>query len=47
MQVTFELPEEIARAMAAASGPLDRVALEGLSAEGYRSGPLIWLLWQS
>src|SRR5260221_10989434 len=40
MQVTLEVPEEIARAMTAAKGPLDRVALEGLAAEGYRIGLL-------
>lgn len=38
MQVTIDIPEDIGQAIAAASGPLDRAALEGLAAEAYRSG---------
>jgi len=38
MQVTFELPEDIGRALSSGTTGLDRVALEGLAAEGYRSG---------
>lgn len=37
MQITREVPEDIGRAIAAASGSLDRAALEGLAAEAYRS----------
>ena len=40
MQVSFEVPEEIAQALACAGGSLDRTALEALAAEGYRSGLL-------
>lgn len=40
MQVTLEVPEDIARALASETAPLDRLAFEGLAAEGYRSGLL-------
>ena len=40
MQVTFEVPEDIARALASGSAAVDRTALEGLAAEGYRSALL-------
>jgi hypothetical protein len=38
MQITLEIPEDIARSIASTSGSLDRAALEGLAAEAYRSG---------
>ena len=37
MQVTFELPEDIARVLASTDVPLDRTVLESLAAEGYRN----------
>jgi hypothetical protein len=40
MQVTVEIPEDIARLLARTSVSLDRAALEGLAAESYRSGVL-------
>jgi len=40
MQVSFEVPEDIARAFASGQASLDRAALESLAAEGYRSGLL-------
>jgi len=40
MQVSFDVPEEIARILATKDVGLDRVALESLAAEGYRSGLL-------
>jgi hypothetical protein len=40
VQVKLEIPEDIARAIASGSIPLDRAALEGLAAEAYRSGVL-------
>jgi len=40
MQVTFDIPEEILRALASGQVSLDRIALEALAAEGYRSGLL-------
>lgn len=40
MQITVELPDDIARAIATTAETLDRAALEGLAAEGYRSGAL-------
>jgi len=40
MQVRFEVPEEIARVLASRDDQLDRIALESLAAEGYRSGLL-------
>ena len=40
MQITLELPEEIARVLASGNSPLNRVAIEALAAEGYRSGLL-------
>jgi predicted HTH domain antitoxin len=40
MQITFEIPEDIGRALASGAVPLDRAALEGLAAEAYRSGAL-------
>ncbi len=38
MRVTLDLPEDIAQALASGATTLDRTALEGLAAEGYRSG---------
>lgn len=40
MQVTFELPEDIARYFAADSQGLSRATLEALAMEGVRSGKL-------
>jgi hypothetical protein len=40
MQVTFEVPEDIARALASGPAAVDRAALEALAAEGYRSALL-------
>jgi hypothetical protein len=40
MQVVIDLPEDIGRALTAGSLLPDRAALEGLAAEGYRSGVL-------
>jgi hypothetical protein len=40
MQVVIEIPEDIGRALSVASMLPDRTALEGLAAEGYRSGAL-------
>ena len=40
MQVNIELPEDIALALASGSASVDRAALEGLAAEGYRSALL-------
>ena len=40
MQVSFEVPEDIARALAPGQTSLDRTALESLAIEGYRSGLL-------
>lgn len=37
MQVTIDLPEEIAMRLAASSNDLPRRALEALAAEGYRT----------
>lgn len=40
MQVSFEVPEDIARVLASAHESLDRAVLDSLAAEGYRSGLL-------
>jgi predicted HTH domain antitoxin len=40
MRVSFEVPEDIARALAPGQTSLDRAALESLAIEGYRSGLL-------
>ena len=40
MQVSFEVPEDIGRALASGRSSLDRTALESLAVEGYRSGLL-------
>jgi len=40
MQVSVEVPEDIARTLAAGQASLDSAALESLAAEGYRSGLL-------
>jgi predicted HTH domain antitoxin len=40
MQVTVNLPEDIARELAASGRDLSRTALESLALEGYRSGRL-------
>jgi len=37
MQVSFELPKDIARVLASTGVPLDRAALESLAAEAYRN----------
>lgn len=40
MQVILELPEDIVTALATREVPPDRTALDGLAAEGYRTGVL-------
>jgi hypothetical protein len=40
MQVNIEVPEDIARALTSGSASVNRAALEGLAAEGYRSALL-------
>jgi predicted HTH domain antitoxin len=40
MQVSFEVPEDIARVLAVGQSSLDRATLESLAVEGYRSGRL-------
>jgi hypothetical protein len=40
MQVSFELPEDVARVLASDRASLSRTALESVAAEGYRSGLL-------
>ncbi len=40
MQVTFEVPEDVARALLANQPTIDRAAIEAIAAEGYRSGLL-------
>ena len=40
MQVTVEIPEDIGKVLASAAVQVNRAALEGLAAEGYRSGVL-------
>jgi hypothetical protein len=40
MQVTFEVPEDISRALSSGRTSLDLVALQCLAAEGYRAGSL-------
>ena len=40
MQVTLNLPEDIARHLEAGGTGVSRAALEGLALEGYRSGKL-------
>ena len=40
MQVTFEVPDDIARALTSGEPLRDRTALESVAAEGYRSGLL-------
>lgn len=40
MQVTFELPEDLARLLGENSPELSRVALESLALEGIRSGKI-------
>lgn len=40
MQVTVEVPEDIARVLGAGLTSLDRTVLEGLAAESYRTGVL-------
>ena len=40
MQVTFEVPEDVARALLANQRTIDRAAVEAIAAEGYRSGLL-------
>ena len=40
MQITLDLPKDIARQLQAGGGNLSRAALESLALEGYRSGKL-------
>jgi predicted HTH domain antitoxin len=40
MQVIFEVPEDIARALLTEERSIDRAAVEAIAAEGYRSGLL-------
>jgi Uncharacterised protein family (UPF0175) len=40
MTVLLDLPEDIAKALAAREGDLSRAALESLALEGYRAGHL-------
>jgi hypothetical protein len=40
MQITLELPEDIAHLIETGGPELQRAALEGLALEGYRSGKL-------
>ena len=40
MQVVVNIPDELASALALGTRPLDLAALEGMAAEGYRSGLL-------
>lgn len=40
MQVVIDIPEDVGQSLAGGSVPPDRAALEGLAAEGYRSGVL-------
>jgi predicted HTH domain antitoxin len=40
MQITLELPEDIARHLKTGGSDISRTALEGLALEGYRSGKL-------
>lgn len=40
MHVTFEVPEDVARALGADHRPISGAAIEALAAEGYRSGKL-------
>jgi hypothetical protein len=40
MQIVIEIPEDIGRALSIGSIVPNRAALEGLAAEGYRSGVL-------
>lgn len=40
MKVTLDLPEDIARELAASGPDLSRAALEALALEGYRTGRL-------
>jgi hypothetical protein len=40
MQITFDVPEDIARHLETGGPDVSRVAIEGLALEGYRSGRL-------
>ena len=40
MQVTLDVPEDIARRLESGGGDISRSALDGLALEGYRSGRL-------
>jgi hypothetical protein len=40
MQITVDLPQDVADGLAAKWGDLPRAALESLAADGYRSGAL-------
>jgi hypothetical protein len=40
MQITVDVPQDVAESLAAKWGDLTRAALESLAAEGYRSGAL-------
>lgn len=40
MQITVEIPDDIASVIGNATGSLDRAALEGLAADAFRSGTI-------
>ena len=40
MNVAIEIPDEVARQVAAVSGDVSRVVLEAVAIEGYRSGAI-------
>ncbi len=40
MELTLEIPDDIAACLAGSGGPLSRTALEALAIEGYRGGAL-------
>lgn len=40
MQVTLEIPDDVAESLGGTSGALTRTALEALAIEGYRGGAL-------
>ena len=40
MNVAIEIPDEVARQLAAASGDVSRAVLEAVAIEGYRSGAI-------
>ena len=40
MQVSFDVPDDVARCLASGQASLERTVLESLAAEGYRTGLL-------